>query len=146
MHFRPLLEPEYFFELSKIFKISVSCRIEAFSRLEQLWHTVLTEDDFLTGSPSSGVCIYSHRGHKVNFHSWICNLTPGCSDGCRELRSVGLIGWLNKREVVRIGIAGSRAALGCRETSRARSGGQAHRRKGGPARGSHWSQSWSDTD
>lgn len=30
---------------------------------------------------------------------------------------MGLIGWLNKREVVRIGIAGPGAGSGCRETS-----------------------------
>lgn len=67
---------------------------------------VLTDEGFLAHSPANGVGVRGRHRHKVNFHSWICDLTPGCSENCREARSPGLIEWLNKREVLRIGTAG----------------------------------------
>lgn len=59
---------------------------------------------------------------------------------------MGLIGWLNKREVPGIGKAGPGAGQDPRNLQGPAPGGQAPRRKGGPAGGSRWSRSWDDKD
>lgn len=92
MHLGPSLARHYLLEMDKIHKASVSCRIEVFLESEWPWQAVLMDEGFLAGPPSSGVSVCSHRRHKVNFHSWICDLMPGCSESCVEWRSEGLIG------------------------------------------------------
>jgi hypothetical protein len=53
---------------------------------------VLMDEGFLTGLLSNGVSVHSHCRHKVNFHSWVLDLTPGCLESCRvEVREANWV-------------------------------------------------------
>ena len=54
--------------MSRMHKAFPSYRVEAFANSEELWQAVLTDEGFLTGSPSSRVSVLRHPRCKVNFH------------------------------------------------------------------------------
>lgn len=122
MHFGPWLELQYLFGMNRIHQAFGRGRIKAFLDSEQPWQALLTDEDFLAGSPPNGVSTHSHR-RQSQFPLLDLRFNARLRRELQRAEVRELIGLLRKREVLRIGISGPGAGSQCRETSRAGLGG-----------------------